>query len=227
MSKFIRCDYCNKVNNINEKTLNNPIITGYSCIHCSSKLDTKKLQEYKLNNNHKFNSERKNNNVIINTIKFIIIITIIIYFTIKFYDDKNDYTSEKSHYTVVKNPQSGIHLDFINKNKIAPFTIITNGNSNYYLKLRSITDKQKYITIFINKGDSVSTKIPLGLYTLTYTNGQEWYGIQNLFGKKVIHQTDKALSFTQNKKSINGHTITLYNVVNGNLHETTISKDNF
>lgn len=230
MSKYIRCDYCNKVNNINEKTLNNPIITGYTCLYCSEKLDTKKLQEYKLNNNHKLhhNEEEKKNNIVLDTIKLLIIIAILIFATIKYYDYQNSKNDTvENNYSVLEKPKSGIHLDLLNKNRVAPFTVITNGYSNYYIKLKSLENKQKYITIFINKGDEISTKVPLGRYILTYTNGEEWYGVQHLFGKKSIQKAEKVFSFTQNKQVINGHTVTLYNVVNGNLQKTSIAKNSF
>lgn len=246
MSQFIRCDYCNKANYINEKTLYNPMITSFSCIHCTEKLDTSKIQ-YKINNNI-HSAEEEKNNIVIDTIKLLAIITVLVFATMKFYDYQNNKTSRKkndsqididssasnyvenllkNNFKIIQNPKSGIHLDLINKKRVAPFTIITNGYSNYYVKLKLIGDEQKYLTIFINKGDRISTKVPLGMYILTYTAGEEWYGTKHLFGKQSAHKAESIFSFTENQQTTYGHTVTLYGVVNGNLQKSTIDKNDF
>ena len=83
-------------------------------------------------------------------------------------------------------------------------------------------------TLFIRKNSSLNLKIPLGEYNVKYATGDEWYGVDKLFGFTTnIYQFDKKLLFYRESNDIHGHTLTLNEVVNGNLSKKNISKASF
>jgi hypothetical protein len=125
-------------------------------------------------------------------------------------------------------PFSGEINSLTSKRKVAPLSINTSSGSNYLVKLKDAYTKESVMTIFIRGGDSVEVLVPLGSYEITYASGKSWYGYDHLFGPDTTYNKAESLfTFSDTGYQINGYTITLYSVSNGNLKTTNINSSGF
>lgn len=129
-------------------------------------------------------------------------------------------------------PESGEILTYVRQEHIAPFEIRSSSGTNYLVKLVDAYSKQTVLTVFVRGGIPVQVKVPLGNYVVKYAAGQTWYGYEHLFGKETGYsKAETTFSFqresTSEGYSINGYTITLFKVQNGNLSTREIRKDEF
>ena len=88
------------------------------------------------------------------------------------------------------------------------------------------------MTIFVQAGAITETKAPLGNYEVRYAAGEKWYGDDHLFGPGTAYsKADQNFRFyeepTADGYMINGCSITLYKVLNGNLSTSTINASQF
>ena len=129
-------------------------------------------------------------------------------------------------------PESGEILTYVRQEHIAPFEIRSSSGTNYLVKLVDAYSKQTVLTVFVRGGIPVQVKVPLGNYVVKYAAGQTWYGYEHLFGGETSYsKAETTFSFqresTSEGYSINGYTITLFKVQNGNLSTREIRKDEF
>jgi len=74
----------------------------------------------------------------------------------------------------------------------------------------------------------VTIDVPLGTYEVRYAGGETWYGYTYLFGKDTAYsKADETFTFEVVGNQISGFTITLYQVVNGNLSTSRIRPNEF
>jgi len=125
-------------------------------------------------------------------------------------------------------PKSGDINIFIKNNRVAPLKIYTSNNSNYFVKLKDYVSKKTIMTIFIKGGDSIETKVPLGTYEIVYASGINWHDDEKLFGKNTTYtKANQLFTFRENDNGINGYTLKLYSVSNGNLQTKKLNKNEF
>lgn len=125
-------------------------------------------------------------------------------------------------------PFSGNVTSYSSQQKVAPLSINTSSGTNYLVKLKDAHTGNPVMTIFIRSGDSVEVLVPLGSYEITYASGKNWYGYDYLFGPETIYSKAESLfTFSDSGYQINGYTITLYSVSNGNLKTTNINSSRF
>lgn len=107
-----------------------------------------------------------------------------------------------------------------------PLTLIAN-NKNYYVKLCDTMRGDKTVAkFFIRAKDELTVKIPAGSYKIKFGSGDEWYGEQELFGKYSQYGEFRELNFSFDGYSSQGHTISFYKTVAGNL-KTNITTRNY
>lgn len=112
--------------------------------------------------------------------------------------------------------------------RIAPLEIKTSGDSAHFIKLESTSDPDKYITFFVRPGKTVEVDMPLGNYYLKYASGTTWYGTAALFGPDTIYtKSDDIFYFYEEDGYVNGYTVTLYLVNNGNMDTERINASEF
>lgn len=117
---------------------------------------------------------------------------------------------------------------YTNKPRVAPLEIETSGSGYYFVKLFETGTDEIVMTIFIHAGQSVTTKVPLGSYDVKYASGEKWYGYNDLFGSKTMYsKANSVFNFQDTDNQISGYTITLYEVIDGNLSASEISASNF
>jgi len=137
----------------------------------------------------------------------------------------NDYLS----YLEAPMPSNGAIKTFSNKSRIAPLKIETTRGANYLVKLVSLYSQKPVMTVFIRGGNTVTTKVPLGSYTIKYASGNnQWYGYKHLFGKQTQYsKADTTFTFENTGYQVTGYTISLYRVSNGNLSTSSINPSDF
>lgn len=151
------------------------------------------------------------------------------------HDMPTEYTPETSPQRVSKPsypeqelPYSGSVLTFTADERIAPFEIKAAEGSHYLLKLVNISDNTPVLTVFVQSGSTVNIDVPLGAYELRYASGETWYGYEYLFGPGTSYsKADKTFNFEIVGNKVNGFTITLYQVANGNLQTSIINPTEF
>ncbi len=129
----------------------------------------------------------------------------------------------------VPRPVSGVYSQNLNgQQAIAPLQIQTQSGSDYFVKVSEIASGLDIETVYIRGGETVSIEVPLGTYEIKYASGDTWYGDDNLFGTDTSYsKADELFTFSENGYQINGYTITLYQVVNGNLETVSIDPSQF
>jgi hypothetical protein len=111
---------------------------------------------------------------------------------------------------------------------VAPFKIRSQGDSNYLVKLVDTYTGYTAMTIFVQGGYDVDALVPLGTYEVRYASGLRWYGYDHLFGQYTGYsKADQTFNFFQEGDQINGYSITLYTVENGNLSTSSIPAGSF
>jgi hypothetical protein len=124
------------------------------------------------------------------------------------------------------------------KNRIAPLKIETEAGADYLLKLVSTADATDTITIFVRGGETFSTKVPLGTYSIRGATGRTWYNKQALFGPetrffRLQNKDGKGVDgrligrFWRERNRIFGMTLTFKNVIDGNMTQESIGKGDF
>ncbi|AHJ11880.1 hypothetical protein [Sulfurospirillum multivorans] len=142
-----------------------------------------------------------------------------------------NFSSEKStnpkKEQVLPLPNNGQIQIFTDKELLAPLGIIASSDKNCFFKFYD-TKENLVFTLFVRKNSSINLKVPLGEYVVKYAIGDEWYGVDTLFGFSTnVYEFNKRLLFYREGTTINGHTLTLNEVLNGNLPKRTISKSSF
>ena len=71
--------------------------------------------------------------------------------------------------------RQGVLEVFTDDKRIAPLKIATpSGGGNHYIKLVDADSKEAVMTAYIEEGQTLSMKVPLGSYRLRYAAGKTW-----------------------------------------------------
>ena len=125
-------------------------------------------------------------------------------------------------------PKSGVLHNYTGREAIAPFEIKTQPGENYYIKLVDAISGKTKIVIFLRGGETKKMEIPLGSYKIKRASGETWYGEKYLFGHNTTYTTsDEWLNFKISGPYVEGHTLTLYKVANGNFSTKSIKAEDF
>lgn len=125
-------------------------------------------------------------------------------------------------------PYNGAIRAFTGEERIAPLTIKAAQGVHFLVKLVDADSTRPVLTVFVRSGDTVRVKVPLGSYQVRYASGEKWYGYKYLFGPETSYsKADKTFEFDVVGEEIRGYTITLYKVIDGNLHTWPIRREEF
>jgi hypothetical protein len=99
---------------------------------------------------------------------------------------------------------------------------------NYFVKIESLAHKNHVTTVLLPGGQTVELDMALGKYTVKYAAGYEWIDKDRHFGPETRYsKATRIFSFHREGEQIQGWTITLYTVPNGNLPTVTIDASQF
>lgn len=126
-------------------------------------------------------------------------------------------------------PVSGVMHNYTGNEAIAPFEIKTpSTDQNFYIKLIDAITGKTEVIIFMRGGETKKMNVPLGTYKLKRAAGYTWYGEENLFGHNTVYTaSDQWLTFQISGSYVEGHTLTLYKVTNGNFSTKDIKAEDF
>lgn len=111
---------------------------------------------------------------------------------------------------------------------VAPLVIRSSRGSHYVVKLTDYFSGQDTLSVFIHGGVTANLDVPLGKYRIKYASGERWYGPTHLFGPETAYsRADSSFDFSLTGNQVSGYTLTLYKVIDGNLHTSRISPDEF
>lgn len=110
----------------------------------------------------------------------------------------------------------------------APFQIQSSAGTNHILKLVDLSTGQDAIAILVRGGQTIDVQIPLGSYRMKWCSGTTWYGETDRFGPDESCSTTRdVFRFEQNGNYIEGHTVTLYAVSDGNMSTQSLDPSSF
>lgn len=127
-------------------------------------------------------------------------------------------------------PATGLLQQYTAGSGVAPLTIRTAGDANYFVKLVDARSGSTAAMIFVRAGSIAKVEVPLGSYRLRYAAGNTWYGPEELFGPgnmTMTSEADKTFNFSRVGNQISGYTVTLYSVAGGNLQTSAIPRSKF
>ncbi|MBR6705459.1 MAG: hypothetical protein IKI84_02090, partial [Clostridia bacterium] len=100
------------------------------------------------------------------------------------------------------------------------------------LKVSATAPYESDLAFYVKAGKTVSIKVPIGIYTLFYATGTEFYGTALLFGDSTpCFTSDSPLTFYTSEDGeyiySHGHEVTLYKVAGGNFDTDPIPESSF
>lgn len=128
---------------------------------------------------------------------------------------------------------------------VCPFEVNAGSDGDYYIYLKyqkaptysqesrtrlaaASAPYESDIAFIVKAGQSYELDVPIGVYKLYYATGKTFFNTSILFGDTTrYYESDELLTFNASGNYYNGHTITLYEVVNGNLDTDEISEKTF
>lgn len=128
---------------------------------------------------------------------------------------------------------------------VCPFEVKAGSEGDYYIYLKyqkaptysqvsrkllssAYAPYESDIAFIVKAGQSYELDVPIGVYKLYYATGKTFFNTSILFGDTTrYYESDELLTFNASGDYYNGHTITLYEVVNGNLDTDEISEKTF
>ena len=94
----------------------------------------------------------------------------------------------------------------------------------YFVKLVDSETDETVFSVFMHPGTTLETNVPCGVFKLKYASGLKWYGQDDLFGPYGNYcKSDDIFEFTPGS----GYTVTLYNVLDGNMETEDVSYYDF
>lgn len=142
------------------------------------------------------------------------------------YDDEN--TEPEKIPEPLPLPKTGDILDSSTRVREAPFTVSTRGDSNYLVKLKDSITGYDVMVFFVRGGETAELDVPLGDFEMYYATGEEWYGLDDLFGDDTrYYKAEDRFMFYEENGYINGWTVELYLQSNGNLDTVSVDKSDF
>lgn len=129
-----------------------------------------------------------------------------------------------------KNIYNGQMVTWPSGDQVAPLTVSTSGDTNYYIVLKPIDGEARSNggMSFLVTGTSAEVDVPLGTYAIYYACGSDWYGKAYKFGEQTEYfKCNETFEFTSDGEMVYGWTLTLYKVSNGNMTTDEVPESSF
>lgn len=110
----------------------------------------------------------------------------------------------------------------------APFEIKSSAGTNHILKLVDFTTGRDAIAVLVRGGQTLEISVPVGSYRMKWCSGSTWYGERHRFGPDESCSTTRDLfRFSNTDTYVEGHTVTLYRVADGNMSTQKLAPSAF
>ncbi len=111
-----------------------------------------------------------------------------------------------------------------NGEQLAPLSIYTKGDKNFYV----ILDGDDRMSFYAAADSVAEVEVPLGNYEIYYATGDTWYGKKDLFGQDTTyHKCEGDFEFYEDGDYYQGWTLELFLQRDGNMSTETITADEF
>lgn len=129
-------------------------------------------------------------------------------------------------------PSSGVmkYTPPVDRNEQLPTFRLNSADNgpSFLIKLINTKSQKEAVAIYLRKGESIDLSVPFGSYTLKMASGYTWFGEEHLFGNSTNYfMIEDPFEFKLQGDQLLGHSLTLKNVINGNVEKKTISPDDF
>ena len=142
--------------------------------------------------------------------------------------DKSASEKEEENTAPILVPSTGQILYSDGQECVAPFSVVTRGTNDYYVKLKDAFYSDDVISFFVHGGETAEIDVPLGAYSLYYAVGDTWQGVEDLFGESThFFKADDVFDFYESDGYVNGWTVELYTQSSGNLSTESIDPSEF
>ena len=153
--------------------------------------------------------------------KFKIIIGIIFAFLI-FAPMLSAIDDNNSEGVPLAEPRSGTILSGTETYGESEITVTASGGESCVVKLKTYSGVER-LSFYVRAGETVTVGVPAEFLYVYFASGDDWYGRNDLFGKKTSYSMDDELcDFAEYTCEY-----TLYPVTNGNFSQTPIDADEF
>jgi len=99
----------------------------------------------------------------------------------------NLFVFDKERPVPIPEPATGVLAKSFKRGE-AVFQVRASPDSMPYLvKLCDPATDVELLTGFVRPGETLQTRVPVGVYTLEYASGDSWYGPQLMFGPRAIY----------------------------------------
>jgi hypothetical protein len=107
---------------------------------------------------------------------------------------------------------------------LTQWTINAGYGADYFVKLVELRSGLPKVAYFVHGGQSLTTDVPIGAFTIKHASGRNWCGEQQYFGPGTVFQKGTSTVFFAED-----HTYTLYLTPqrNGNFPTTIIGREQF
>jgi hypothetical protein len=114
--------------------------------------------------------------------------------------------------------------DTVDQPALTQWTINAGYGADYFLKLVVLRTGLPKVAYFVHGGQSLTTDVPIGAFTIKQASGKNWCGEQQYFGSRTVFQKGTNTVFFDED-----HTYMLYLTPqrNGNFPTTIIPRDQF
>ncbi len=112
--------------------------------------------------------------------------------------------------------------------RVAPFAVTAPSGSDVLVRLESTRTKKGALDIYIGRGRTVKTDVPIGAFRVKFALGEQWFGRRQLFGPQTLtSEADRIATFEATPSGYKGVTIVLELRSDGNLNRAPISRAAF
>ncbi len=124
-------------------------------------------------------------------------------------------------------PRSGLFRGYSPVNA-PPLKVTNSPEANTLMKLIRTSDGAEVMSIFIRAGQTVKLGVPVGSYKVKIASGHTWYGNSIRFGPSTSYASlDTVLHFSIQGSQLLGNELTLKKIKDGNLHQVSLSANDF
>lgn len=143
------------------------------------------------------------------------------------YKKNDDVLNRQLIKSKTSRPGHGELFIVTNTDLVAPLVLKTSTKEyDYFVKLSDAATGKPVIAFYVRGGSVLKTKVPVGVYTLKYISGRNWYGDNCLFGINAYYnKADKIFTFSRKNNKISGYTIELILQAGGNLSTIKIKPE--
>lgn len=111
---------------------------------------------------------------------------------------------------------------------VAPLKITASPSASVLIKAFELGGQTAELVAFIRAGETLETKMPVGVFEIKVASGDTWYGLKRMFGPATrFSKLASTFDFSTTSTGYSGNRIELVTQAAGNLAQQSIDPSNF